>query len=240
MASLHVGISGYAYKEWKGDGLFYPPTLKNDDFLKYYASRYNGLESEQTFYRAPSDATVAKWLEAFPEGFKVSPKLLQGVTHYARLKPSSVELVEEFVRTLGPIEKAGKLGPILIQLPPNLKRDDELLAYFLNAIPKRDSLTWAVEFRNDSWHTQEVEEILRHNGVAWAAVETDEAEAQVRDTAPHVYVRLRKLAYTDEELQRWSAFFNSAVSGGKDCFVYCRHKDVPEPWVWADRLIELG
>jgi len=236
---LYVGTSGYAYSEWKGEGLLYPPKLKKDDFLNYYASRFNSLESEQTFYGIPKEATIEKWLAAFPDGFKVSPKLLQSVTHFARLKAASIPKVEAFVRDLEPIEKVVKLGPILIQLPPDLSRNDELIDTFLAGIPHREALLWAVEFRNESWHTPEVEAILRRHNVAWAMVETDEAQAQIRDTARHVYSRLRKLAYSDEELRKWAAHFGRISGAGRDAFIYCRHKDVPRPWDWADRIREL-
>ncbi len=125
------------------------------------------------------------------------------------------------------------------QWVPNFKRDDERLSSFLSEIPHRPTLRWAIEFRNESWHTTEVEEILRSHGVAWAVVETDEEAAQLRTTADFVFSRLRRIEYTDDQLKTWAEFFSRQVAEGRDCFVYCRHKDTVAPWKWADRLREL-
>jgi uncharacterized protein YecE (DUF72 family) len=237
VAKLYVGISGYAYKEWQGEGLFYPPGLKEREFLGYYASRYGAVEFLGATLKPPADSSVAKWLAETPEGFQVSPKMQEQVTHRARLKPESLPVLNTFVEKLEPVERAGRLGPILLQLPPNFKRHDELLGAFLSALPKRPTLRWAVEFRNPSWNDPEVERILRDVDVAWVAAETDDAPAQRRDCAGHLYARLRRLEYTDAQLQDWADYLQTKLAEGRDCYVYCRHKDVPAPWKWADRLL---
>jgi len=187
----------------------------------------------------PSESAVAKWNKEFPAGFCYSPKMNQTVTHFKRLKPESYDIVKEFVAPLKPLEEAGKLGPILIQLPPNFKRNDELLSEFLANIPHRSTLRWAIEFRNDSWHSDEVEAILKKYNVAWAAVETDDEQAQLRSSAQEfAYVRLRQLTYTDDQLKKWAEYFRAVIGEGKDCFVFCRHKDTVAPWKWADRILE--
>lgn len=240
MAKLYIGLSGYSYPEWQGEGLLYPPTLKKSHFLNYYVSRYSALESDGTFRRMPSDSAVAKWNKEFPEGFCYSPKMHQSVTHFKRLKPESYDIVSEFVKPLELLEKSGKLGPILIQLPPNFKRNDDLLAEFLANIPHRETIRWAIEFRNTSWHSDEVEVILAKHNVAWAAVETDDEQAQLRHSSPEFsYVRLRQLTYSDEQLKKWAEYFRGLIGERKDCFVFCRHKDTVAPWTWADRILEL-
>ncbi|AIE87238.1 DUF72 domain-containing protein [Fimbriimonas ginsengisoli] len=239
MEKMYIGLSGFSYPEWKGEGLFYPPTVKAADFLRYYATRYNALESVGTFRQIPSESSVSKWIDATPAGFKVSPKMLESVTHRARLKPEGMTALHDFIKAIEPAERAGKLGPILVQLPPNMKRNDDLLAAFLSDIPHRDTLTWAIEFRNESWQAPEIEAMLRAKNIAWVAEDTDKADAQRRDTAAHLYVRLRRLDYSDDQLQEWAAYLKSEAAEGKDCYVYCRHKDVEAPWLWADRLQEL-
>lgn len=239
MAKLYVGLSGYAYKEWQGEGRFYPPGLKQREYLEYYASRYNALEADGTWYQMPSEASVAKWMAGTPEGFKVSPKMHREVTHFKRLKPESFPALQAFVKSLEAMETSGRLGTLLIQLPPNLKRNDELLAAFLAEVPVRDSLPWSVEFRNESWHAPEVEAMLRERGIGWVAADTDEADAQRRSTANHHYVRLRKSDYPEDRLKDWADYLKANLAEGRDCYVYCKHMDAEAPWLWADRLIEL-
>ncbi|MGV3616744.1 MAG: DUF72 domain-containing protein [Fimbriimonas sp.] len=106
-------------------------------------------------------------------------------------------------------------------------------------MPHRDSLPWAFEFRHESWHAPEVENALRDRNVAWVAADTDDAAAERRDTADFHYVRLRRLAYSEDRLEEWAGYLRARIGAGQDCYVYCRHKDVDAPWEWADRLIEL-
>jgi len=239
MARLHIGLSGFAYKEWQGEGLFYPPGLKSAEFFRHYSRRVNALEGVGMMYKMPTAAAMEKWAAESPDGFKVSPKMNQQVTHFQRLKPSSYESARVFVDAMSPLEKANKLGPILLQLPPNMQRDDDLLTTFLQNVPQRDTVRWSMEFRNASWNCTEVEQILREHGVGWVAVEDDEADAQFRDTADHVYIRLRRLTYSDAQIQIWATLIKQKLSDGKDCYVYCRHKDTESPWLWVEKLQAL-
>jgi uncharacterized protein YecE (DUF72 family) len=127
--------------------------------------------------------------------------------------------------------------PVLLQLPPNFKRDDDRLKTFLEQTPR--TVRWALEFRHESWHVQEVEELLRHYGVSWVAADTDESPAQIRDTAEFWYVRLRRSKYTKAILSKWAARFSDMARKGKECFIYCKHEDEGSPWLWADRLVEF-
>lgn len=239
MARLFIGLSGFDYKEWQGEGLFYPPTIKRAGYLEHYGTRLNSLELNGTHQSVPSEASVERWINATPDDFIFSPKMHQRVTHFTRLKPEGMETLKLFVERLEPMEKAGKLGPILVQLPPNFKRDDDRLATFLDSIPHRPTLRWAMEFRSDSWHAPEVEEILRNRGVAWVAAETDDEPAQLRYPTDFLFFRLRRIQYTDDQLKAWAVFFRGQLSEGRNCYVYCRHKDTEAPWLWADRLREL-
>jgi len=235
MAQLYLGLSGYDYKDWKGEGLFYPSDLPGSKFLDYYASRFNSLEFHGAFKSMLSETSVQNWLAKTPEGFRVAPKMNQVVTHFKRLKPEGLEPLGVFLERLGP--GMSRVGPVYFQLPPNLKRDDDLLGSFLEALPV--GFSWAFELPNESWRDSAVEALLRSHRAAWVATETDEAAAQFRETASFVYARLRKLDYSDEELQVWAARIQSWLAEGKDCFVYCRHKDTVAPWRWADRILEL-
>jgi len=239
MAKLHIGLSGFAYKEWQGKGRFYPPELKPEQYFDYYVSRYNALEADGTWYQMPKEAAVEKWVQETPAGFRFSPKMHRKITHMTRLKPEGIDALNFFLKRLAPLEAAGKLGGLLVQLPPNLQYTDDRLATFLAAIPHRESLPWCLEFRNDSWHMPEVEALLREHNVAWVGWDTDEADAQRRDTAGHIYVRMRRSDYSDDQLKEWSDYFSSKLNQRKDCYVYCKHEDAEQPWVWADRIREL-
>jgi uncharacterized protein YecE (DUF72 family) len=249
MARFHIGLSGYSHKPWQGEGRFYPPELKAQEFLGYYASRFSAVEMDGTWYRMPAEKTVRTWIDATPERFLFSPKMHRDVTHMKRLKPESYDSARFFVHRLEPLCGARKLGPILVQLPPKLKADPARLEAFLRAAPRTivgmdsgspaPAIRYAFEFRNATWHSDEVEELLRANNTAWVAADTDEAGAERRDTSDFIYVRLRRSEYDETRLQEWADYFRGLLALDKGCFVYCKHEDEGSPWIWADRLAEL-
>lgn len=236
MGQVYIGLSGYSYKPWQGEGRFYPPELKQKEFLAFYSERYRAVEMDGTWYRMPGEDAVKMYNDGAPEGFKFCFKAHRQVTHMARLKAEAIDPLKFMLKRLEPLRS--HLGPILLQLPPNLKRDDLRLVAFLDRLPAEipAQKRWAIEFRNESWHAPEVEAILRERGVAWVAADTDESAAQRRDTADFCYARLRRTEYDAERLADWAAYFRGL---GKDCFVFCKHEDEGEPWIWADQLVEL-
>ncbi len=235
--AYYIGLSGYSYKAWRGPDRFYPSDIKPLDFLHYYATRYRTVELDGVWYRLPSEKTVEAWLTNTPPHFLYAPKVHREITHIRRLKPKGLPMLTAMLQRLEPLHKAGKLAPLLIQLPPNLKRDDGRLEAFLESLPTTHR--WAVEFRHGSWQADEIERILCKHSIAWAAVETDEQEAEHRDTAQFRYVRLRKQEYDQAELRRWAERLRRAAQQGQDCFVYCKHEDEGAPWIWADELNRL-
>jgi uncharacterized protein YecE (DUF72 family) len=243
MATVWIGLSGYSYKPWQGEGRFYPPGLKQADFLSYYLQHYCAVEMDGTWYRMPTEKAVEEWNAKTPDKFRFSFKLHRDITHSARLKLSSIDSLKFMLKRLGPLAAAGKLGPFLVQLPPNFKRNDERLSEFLASLPTSIEgvdalprpLEWAVEFRNESWHDPEVEAIMRSHKVAWVAADTDDEAAQRRDTGPCFYTRLRRTDYGDESLSEWAGYFAKQT---KPTFVYCKHEDDGAPWIWADFLLK--
>ena len=237
MAQAHIGLSGYSYKPWQGPERFYPATLKQAGFLGYYATRYDTVELDGVWYRLPTEKAVADWLASTPADFLFAPKVHRQITHRARLKPECYDFIQVMMNRLKPLASAERLGPLLIQLPPNMKRDDDRLASFLGQLPA--SVRWAIEFRHESWHDTSVELLLRRFNVSWVAADSDERPVECRDTADFWYVRLRRSAYDDGDLERWAGRIRELVDEGKSCFVFCKHEDEGSPWVWADRLLQL-
>ena len=171
MATLFTGTSGFAYPSWKPG--FYPPKLPAAQFLRHYASRLNCVEINYTFRRIPSETTLEGWVNGTPPGFVFAVKAHQRITHAKRLKDAE-EPTEYFLKALEPLRSAGRLGPILFQLPPYLKRDTDRLASYLESLPA--GLRYAVEFRDGSWFDDEVYDVLRRYNVSLCVAESETLE----------------------------------------------------------------
>jgi uncharacterized protein YecE (DUF72 family) len=163
----YIGTSGYSYKSWKGS--FYPEDLPNKEMLRYYGERFRSVEINNTFYRMPSEKVLTDWHDQVPDGFAFVLKASRRITHFKRLKDAGEEL-SYVLRTSSVLQK--KLGPTLLQLPPNFKKDLPRLQDFLKQLPQG----WraAVEFRHASWFEDDVYETLRDHNVAMVIAETDE------------------------------------------------------------------
>lgn len=235
MAEMFVGTSGYAYKEWKGS--FYPPKLAEKKMLEFYAARFTTVEVNYTFYRLPTAATLEAWIPQTPDGFRFALKATQKITHILRLR-NTAELVRAFVTGAQPLLAAGRLGPVLFQLPPNFKADTALLSDFLASLPR--AVQAAVEFRHASWFSDTTLECLRAHGAALCIAETEEGCAPLEITAAFAYFRLRKVLYTPEELAVWRNRFEGWRAAGRDLFVYFKHEDQGTAPAYAGALLGLG
>ncbi len=212
-----VGTSGFSYKAWKGS--FYPEDLPADKMLAYYSERLKSVEINNTFYRMPNRKTLAGWAERTPDAFKFVLKASQKITHRKRLKDVSEEL-DYLIPTMG--ELAGKLGPTLVQLPPNFKKDLSRLEGFLDLLPP--GFQAAFEFRNESWFDDETLKLLTDRGQALVASDTgDEALLAVERTASFAYVRLRREEYSDDDLSEWARRLTALDVG--DLYVFFKHED---------------
>ncbi len=211
-----VGTSGYAYKEWKEH--FYPKDIAPADMLKYYAGTFNAVEINNTFYRMPRESVVANWSEQVPSGFSFVLKATRRITHLKRLKDVSAEL-DYFLQATSELRK--KLGPILVQLPPNFKKDLPRLEEFLKQIPKR--FRTAMEFRHASWFDDEVYAVLETSGAALVVSDSAEEAPAVTSTARWGYLRLRREAYEDHDLEGWVTRIRD--NGWQEVFVFFKHED---------------
>jgi uncharacterized protein YecE (DUF72 family) len=229
---LWAGASGYSYKEWKGP--FYPEDLAADDMLAWYAKHLNTVEINNTFYRNPKREVLAKWAETTPMVFRFAIKATRRITHDGRLK---VDAVAEPLRYLyGSLDALGaKLGAVLFQLPPNLKKDVPRLIAFLALLPANHRA--AFEFRNDSWFDDEVYAALRAAGASLCFSEReDNAPPPLVETAPWGYVRLRLEHYSDDDLAGWAA--RLAATGWSEVFAYFMHE--PTAPGYASTLTRLA
>jgi len=228
-----VGTSGWSYRTWKP--VFYPAETKPRDFLRYYATRLLTLEINYTFNHLPTEKNIAAWRDATPPEFLFALKASQQITHFRQLRnpADTLPLFFDRARPLG-----DRLGPILFQTPPWLKRDDDRLAGFLASLPR--DVRCALEVRNPSWYVDDVLELLRTAGVSIVHAEGEKAPSPLETlgtTAPFAYVRLRKReGYTDDEVDAWASRFLPMLEEGKDVYAYFRHDDTGANALSAERL----
>jgi uncharacterized protein YecE (DUF72 family) len=228
---VHAGTSGWAYSSWKPD--FYPPKLASAKFLSYYATRLNSVEVNYTFRSFPTDKSLRGWMDATPTVFKFAIKAHQSITHVKRLR-GAAELVAKLVSSLRPLEKAGKLGPVLFQLPPFMKCDVPLLTEFLAGLPLH--LRAAVEFRDRSWFAEDVFAALRRKNTALCYAESEEIETPWVQTADFFYVRLRKCGYSPKSLRERIQRV-AELSRQGEVFAYFKHGETPEAASRAGALL---
>jgi len=215
--NLLVGTSGYSYKEWKGN--FYPEKIAAKDMLSYYASQLPAVEINNTFYRMPQKAMLETWRDQVPETFRFALKASQRITHFKRLKDVGDE-TKYFLETADTL--GAKLGVVLFQLPPNMKKDLERLETFLQILPAQLPVTF--EFRHPTWFDDDVLELLRANNRALCISDTDDLPVSNIDrTADWSYLRLRRVEYTDRDLRKWVKDIDAQK--WQQTFVFFKHED---------------
>jgi len=232
MPQLFVGTSGWAYPSWKPD--FYPAKVAQKNFLSYYATQLNTVEVNFTFRQLVKETTIQKWIGETPARFRLGIKAHQVITHIKRLKRTE-DFVPRFLATIEPLAAASKLGPVLFQLPPNLKADGALLKEFLALLPRK--LPAAFEFRHESWFADSTWESLKSHGVALCVAETEERTTPDVVTGPFVYYRFRKPNYTSEERRGMVARIAEHLAAGRDVFAYFKHEETPEGALFAVDLL---
>lgn len=229
---LWAGTSGYSYKEWKGS--FYPRDLPAKDMLAEYARRLPAVEINNTFYRMPTVELLASWAEQVPESFRFVLKASRRITHLKRLAGCEEETAYLFetARALG-----ARLGAVLFQLPPYLKKDLPRLREFLGLIP--GSARAAFEFRHESWFEPEIYDSLRERGCALGFADSEDSKLEdLVATASWGYLRLRKPDYDEKELRGWLGKVRRQA--WEEAFVFFKHEDGGTGPALARRLLELA
>jgi len=233
MAQLYVGTSGWAYPSWKP--AFYPEKLAQTKFLSYYSSQLNTVEVNLTFRQLLKETTAQKWIAQTPDKFRLAIKAHQVITHIKRLKGAE-EFLQRFLGTIEPLARAGKLGPVLFQLPPNLKADPTLLQEFVASIPK--VIQAAFEFRHQSWFGDDIFSLLKEHNRAICVAEAEERVTPDVVTADFCYYRYRKPEYSSEERQAMVRRMYEHLDAGRDTYAYFKHEETPQGALYAVELLK--
>ncbi len=227
-----VGTSGYNYPEWKGS--FYPEALAAAKMLPYYAERLRSVEINYTFYRMPNEKILDGWNRSTPDSFKLTLKAPRRITHELRLRDCE-DRVRQFLETASVL--GSKLGALLFQLPPDLRKDIELFEAFLDAFPPR--VCAAFEFRHASWLDDVVFQRLQERNLALCIADSERLSTPPVVTADYGYFRLRDEGYTAADLERWADVIRERTSACRDVFVYFKHEESGKGPELARRMEEL-
>ena len=229
---FYVGTSGYSYKEWKGP--FYPKGLVAKDMLRFYGENLPAVEINNTFYRMPSASMLEAWAEQVPPDFRFVLKAPRKITHSKPLKEKADEVAYLFkiAATLG-----DKLGAILFQLPPYLRKNTDLLAAFVELLPP--GIKVAFEFRHSSWFDDELFSILHDKGCALCCSDSENEElSRFIATTGWGYLRLRKPNYSEGELLDWAQKIKS--QNWKRVYVFFKHEDAGAGPKLAGQFLDLA
>jgi len=232
MNRIRIGTSGWAYSSWKPD--FYPPKTPSGKFLNYYATQLNCVEVNYTFRARPALKTLESWCEATPDNFSFAIKAHQRITHIKRLKDVAADIAG-FYDSLQLLAAKDKLGPILFQLPPFLKADEERLRTLFECIPQPTRA--AIEFRNDSWFTDRVFNLMREHDIALCIAESDELQVPEVITANFAYYRFRRSTYSESAVNQLESRLAKAAEQC-DVYAFLKHEETPEGALNARRLLE--
>ncbi|HUR95905.1 MAG TPA: DUF72 domain-containing protein [Gemmatimonadales bacterium] len=218
-AAIWIGTSGYVYRHWRG-GVFYPAGLRARAELAWYADRFRTVELNNPFYRLPSSATFARWRDETPQDFTFAVKASRFISHVKRLRDTAepLALLLEQSSALG-----DKLGPILVQLPPQFHLDLPRLSDFLGSLP--DGYQWVLEVRHPSWQVSEVYEALGRRSVALCVPVGGRIQPDLVTTAPFTYIRFHAGAepggrFADDQLEPWAARIRALSRSGKQVYAY--------------------
>jgi uncharacterized protein YecE (DUF72 family) len=214
-----TGTSGFSYKEWRGS--FYPDKLPEAKMLAFYAEKLGAVEINHTFRRMPSPELLGKWAAQTPAGFRFALKSPQQITHMRKLVDvgDAVARLAETAGTLG-----DRLGPILFQLPPFLRKDLGVLEAFLSTLaPLPTRLRAALEFRHESWLADDTYEVLHRHGAALCIADSEEFATPFVATAGWGYLRLRRQDYDEAALRGWAERLKS--QSYETAYVFFKHED---------------
>jgi uncharacterized protein YecE (DUF72 family) len=235
MADLFAGTSGWAYPSWKPG--FYPEKLAQTKFLSHYSTQLNTVEVNLTFRQLLKETTAQKWIAQTPADFRFCIKAHQVITHIKRLK-NTQEFLQRFLSTIEPLANARKLGPVLFQLPPNMKADPKLLEEFLADVPR--GVQAAFEFRHESWFADDIFSLLKQHNRALCIAETEERVTPDVVTADFCYYRYRKPEYSLEEREAMVRRMQEHLAAGRAAYAYFKHEETPQGAIYAVDVLKAA
>ena len=227
---VYAGTSGFSYPAWRGH--FYPPDLPASQMLAFYSRALGSVEINHTFHRLPTPALVDAWTSATPPAFRFALKAPQRITHRLRLRDAAAP-ARDFCNVARRFGR--RLGPLLFQLPPNLRWDAPRLEAFLAALPA--GLEYAFEFRDAGWFRDETYALLERYRGALCIADAESLATPFVATAPFGYLRLRREDYTEGDIDAWAARI-CETTRWKRAYVYFKHEDAARGTAHAKRLGE--
>ncbi len=219
MADIRIGTSGWHYKHWLGT--FYPAKTAASSMLAFYQTQFNTVELNNSFYHLPSKISLQSWRDSTPEDFQFAVKASRFLTHMKKLNDAEQGL-ERFLDTIEELGK--KLGPILFQLPPNWDINVERFEKFVDLLPA--DYSYAFEFRNATWNTPEIEELLSARNLAYCVYDLAGYQSPVKVTADFAYIRLHgpgakyQGSYSDSALLNWTEQLHAWSEKLRAAYVY--------------------
>lgn len=219
---IFIGTSGWNYRHW-ADGRFYPPSLSSKEWLSFYAAHFGTVEVNNTFYRLPERQIFSRWAKQVPAGFVFAVKANRFITHIKRLKDPE-QSVKRFLSHLSALKKS--LGPVLFQLPPQMKVDGVRLEGLIGCLRRRRSLRVALEFRHESWLTDQVYSLVEDAGWTICVADWPKIKRAPPFIGPFSYIRrhgataLYSTCYSDEQLAQDAAMILRQAKEGKDVYIY--------------------
>jgi uncharacterized protein YecE (DUF72 family) len=231
--NLWIGTSGFQYPEWKGT--FYPEDLPAAKMLPFYAERFATTEINYTFRRIPSAKTIENWCKLTPEKFRFALKAPQKITHFAKLRGCD-DTLTYFYKVVSALGQ--RLGPVLFQLPPFLKKDVALLSDFIRCFP--GEMRAAFEFRHASWFDDEVFGELKAHNVALCIADSDKLSTPIVPTANFGYLRLRREDYTSSDVSHWAEAVKTKGGEWSDSFIYFKHEESGMGPKLAGQMLQLS
>ncbi len=187
--------------------------------LPFYAERFSTTEINYTFHRIPSAKTIENWNTLTPESFRFALKAPQKITHWSKLRDCA-DTLEYFCKVISGL--GDREGPVLFQLPPNFKKDADVLSSFLRELP---SMRAAFEFRHESWFEDDIFGLLKSRNIALCIADTETIATPKKITADYGYLRLRREDYERIDIERWAKFVEEQEENWRDVFVYFKHEE---------------
>lgn len=238
----YIGTSGWSYKHWKG--LFYPEKMPSRQYLGFYVTQFNCIELNASFYRLPTEKTIESWSDSMPQDFRIAVKLSRQITHFKRLKETEGEL-KIFMDLFKPLYN--RLGPVLIQLPPSMKFDPQIVESFYEEIKKHyRKFIFAIEPRHESWFNDDSIKLAEKYQIAWTIAESGgRYPMKEAVTSDSVYLRFHgpknptKTGYSIEELSYWAEKAIKWMKKGIDVWVFFNNDSYGHAIFNAKSFIEL-